>query len=377
MMKKHFTLITSLLLFSWSAIAQVSVTFQVDMTQEEISEDGVFVTGNWMDDAGLGGEWEEPGSNEDARMTDGNGNGIYTLTVMLPAGEYQYKYANGSGFVNAEAGGDSDNYQADLSDCGGVDNGFGGYNRTLTVADGEAELFLEAFQFNSCVTAEIISADVTFRVDMGQETVSEDGVFVTGNWMDDAGLGGEWQEPGSNTDAQLTDEDGDGIYTLTVTIPAGDYLYKYANGSGFVNAEAGGDSDNYQADLSDCGGVDNGFGGYNRTMTVPEGASELTLQLFVFNACELTSSTSAPISTIRGISIAPNPMSSYALITIDNPSFTKHDVTIYDMMGRAVRQFRQVQTNVEIQRSDLVAGMYHAVFSNEKGEVMTAKFIVR
>jgi len=242
MMKKHFTLITSLLLFSWSAIAQVSVTFQVDMTQEEISEDGVFVTGNWMDDAGLGGEWEEPGSNEDARMTDGNGNGIYTLTVMLPAGEYQYKYANGSGFVNAEAGGDSDNYQADLSDCGGVDNG---------------------------------------------------------------------------------------------------------------------------------------FGGYNRTMTVPEGASELTLQLFVFNACELTSSTSAPISTIRGISIAPNPMSSYALITIDNPSFTKHDVTIYDMMGRAVRQFRQVQTNVEIQRSDLVAGMYHAVFSNEKGEVMTAKFIVR
>jgi|GEM_PF-1384663 len=377
-MKKFSTLLIALMLFSGYVFSQVEVTFQVDMSQEGASDDGIYVTGNWMDDAGLGGEWQEPGTNDDARMTDGDGDGIYTLTVSLPAGDYQYKYANGTGFANAEAGGGGDNYQADLSDCGGVDNGFGGYNRTMTVQDGETQFFLDIFQFNSCATTDVNTASVTFQVNMNQEGASDDGVFVTGNWMDDAGLGGEWQEPGSNTDAQMSDDDGDGIYTLTVAITPGDYQYKYANGTGFANAEAGGGGDNYQADLSACGGVDNGFGGYNRTMTVPAGAAEYTLPAFFFNSCELTiTSISTPISTIRDITIAPNPMSSRALIIIDNPSFSDHQLIIYDMMGRAVKQYRNVQTNVELNRSELNAGIYQAVFRNDKGEVMTTKFMVQ
>jgi len=215
-------------------------------------------------------------------------------------------------------------------------------------------------------------------VDMSVQGASSDGVFATGNWMDDAGLGGEWQTPGDNAEAQMTDDNGDDIYTLTVMLPAGDYQYKYANGTGFANAEAGGDQDNFQADLSACGGTDNGFGGYNRNFTVPEGASEFVLDAFFFNSCELsTTSVSAPTSTIQGITIAPNPVAGRALITIDNPSFSNHELVIYDMTGRAVKRFYDVQTRVEINRSDLNSGMYLAAFRNEKGEIITAKFVVR
>lgn len=218
--------------------------------------------------------------------------------------------------------------------------------------------------------------EVTFAVDMNVEAASTDGVFVTGNWMDDAGLGGEWQEPGTNMDAQLTDSDGDKVYTLTVMLPDGDYQFKYANGNGWANAEAGGDSDNYQADLSSCGGVDNGFGGYNRTFTIA--GSALAITPYEFNSCNVSTVDVTEISTLSDVTIAPNPAADFTIVTYANPNNANHDIIVTSLTGQVVKQFYNIVDNtVRIETQDLTAGMYFITFRNELGEQGTEKFIVK
>ncbi|MEM9985862.1 MAG: hypothetical protein AAF804_12300, partial [Bacteroidota bacterium] len=100
--------------------------------------------------------------------------------------------------------------------------------------------------------------DITFRVDMSDETISAEGVHVAGD------LNG-W----STTNDQLTDQGG-GIYMLTVSLePGRDIQYKYLNGNAWGNEEA---------TPENCT-----VGGNNRIFTVPE--TNDTLDLVPFNGC--------------------------------------------------------------------------------------------
>ena len=70
--------------------------------------------------------------------------------------------------------------------------------------------------------------NVTFRVDMNQQpTVNANGVHVAGNFQAAAGYASDWNP----SITQLTDADMDGVYEITVQIPAGSYQYKYINGN--------------------------------------------------------------------------------------------------------------------------------------------------
>ncbi|MDP6755413.1 MAG: hypothetical protein QF769_04780, partial [Candidatus Marinimicrobia bacterium] len=71
----------------------VVVMFQVDMNEEEVSTEGVHITGTFNN-------WE-PGSNE---MDDSDGNGIYSIEIELEAGSYhEYKFLNGDTWGTEEA----------------------------------------------------------------------------------------------------------------------------------------------------------------------------------------------------------------------------------------------------------------------------------
>ena len=69
-------------------------------------------------------------------------------------------------------------------------------------------------------------ANVTFQVDMSNETVN-DGVFLNGSFVD-------WD---SDSFIEMTDEDEDNIYLATVSVPQGYHLYQYFNGEGWENRE--------------------------------------------------------------------------------------------------------------------------------------------
>ena len=66
-----------------------------------------------------------------------------------------------------------------------------------------------------------------------QSSVSANGVHVAGDFQAAAGFPGDWN-PATTA---LSDADQDGIYEVTVQIPAGNYQYKFINGNAWGQDE--------------------------------------------------------------------------------------------------------------------------------------------
>ena len=75
--------------------------------------------------------------------------------------------------------------------------------------------------------------EVTFLVNMQNQNPSLNGVHVAGSWQSEAGLPADWQP----STALMTDDDGDGIYAYTCTLPDGIYEYKFINDSTWTGVE--------------------------------------------------------------------------------------------------------------------------------------------
>ena len=102
------------------------VTLQLDMNTQTVGAGGVHVAGAFQG-------WD-PGAT--AMSTPGLG--LYTYTVQLTNGSYQFIYINGNTW---------DGQETVPAECG-ADNGLGGFNRLVTV-DG-SDLVLDVVCFNSC-----------------------------------------------------------------------------------------------------------------------------------------------------------------------------------------------------------------------------------
>ncbi len=194
-------------LFTFSMSAQdVPLTFSVDMNNEEISPSGVHVAGNFQAAAGFPADWN-PGSSE---LTDIDGDGIFELTVNVPAGTYLYKFINGSTWNDAP--------ESPPAACA-LNDGGGNFNRQVTV--GEDGITLPTVVFNAC------NAVINFSINMTDEVLSPEGVFVTGDFLQAAGYGENWSEPG----LAMNDLNADGTYNVSVQLPAGNYTYLFSNGT--------------------------------------------------------------------------------------------------------------------------------------------------
>jgi hypothetical protein len=205
-----------------TALPQVSITFQVDMSQQTVGG-SVYVSGTFNG-------WA------DALMTNAGG-GLYTYSTLLNQGAViEYKFKNGSSFEGNLG-----------APCGT------GSNRTYTVGNGNASI--DPVCFGSCSICPPTSS-ITFEVNMQNENVGGS-VFINGNFPP-----ANWSTP------QLMTNAGGGIYTYTVTLPQGNsYEYKYINGA------------SYEGNLgAPCGN------GFNRTYTVPASPSATTGP-FCFGSC--------------------------------------------------------------------------------------------
>ena len=224
----------------------VDVTFLVNMANETVSADGVHYVGelqNWV-----------PG---DTPMTDADGDGIYEVILTAEVGSLvQFRFLNGLDWAFSETV---------PAECG-VNDGFGSFNRSFLV--GEIENIYGPICFGSCTDCEPIvvptTIDVTFQVNMSNESVSADGVFVAGSFQG-------WT-PGTS---EMTDADGDGIYTYTAAIEIGtEVAYKFLNGNVWGAPE--------EIVPAECG-VDNGFGGYNRAFLA--GQNDTLFDVVCFGEC--------------------------------------------------------------------------------------------
>jgi hypothetical protein len=179
--------------------APVDVTFSVDMNDYEGTFTNVYVSGTfngWSGDA-------HP-------LTDDDSDNVWTATVTgVPVGPQEYKFQ-----VDNWAAQESFNgfETCTISDEAGQNS-----NRFLSVAE---EVTVPTVCWNSCYTCGD-AIQITINLGEGDITVSEDGLYIAG--------GNNFGSPG---DYPLSDDDGDGVHSITVERQVGfSSFYTFANGA--------------------------------------------------------------------------------------------------------------------------------------------------
>ncbi|MCK4549408.1 MAG: hypothetical protein KAU49_04535, partial [Candidatus Krumholzibacteria bacterium] len=232
--KTSVLLLILVLAASAASAADVDVTFSC---QPGGSPGAVYLAGSfnsWSPDKDL--------------MQDGDGDGIYELTLKLAPGQYQYKFViDGS-------------WQEDAAAASSTDDGHGGKNSVVDVpADGTAMVVGIAAGGTAppaapsavkiTPAAEPASGGevrVTFLFEVGEGQTSQ--VFVAGSFNG-------W-DPAAEL---MSDDDGDGIYVLVKNMAPGRYEYKFV------------DNGNWLTDENAAEFTDDGFGGQNSVLTVTAG----------------------------------------------------------------------------------------------------------
>jgi predicted metal-binding protein len=211
----------------------VEIKFQVDMSNEIVSGDGIHIAGSFQ------------GWDPSVTQMQDDGNNIYSYTAILNAGEYyEFKYINGITWADEEIVPEECNQNN---------------NRYLTAPDAGADLDLVCF--GGCSTCPTLVA-VLFQVDMALQEVSPDGVHLVGDFQG-------W-DPAATPMATT----GGSVYSVELMLEAGTYqTFKYVNGNSFEGAESV---------PGECG-VDDGFGGFKRFVELP--MENTMLDEVCFNFC--------------------------------------------------------------------------------------------
>ncbi|NNE26250.1 MAG: T9SS type A sorting domain-containing protein [Saprospiraceae bacterium] len=122
-----------------------------------------------------------------------------------------------------------------------------------------------------CVQIQSQEYELTFRVDMSHELVSENGVHVAGTFQTEAGFSSDW-DPSTT---ELFDTNGNNIYERSVSLSPGTYLYKFVNGSAWQE----------KPELpSPLCSVHDGNGNYNRSVTILD--QDTILPTIKFDSCQ-------------------------------------------------------------------------------------------
>lgn len=93
--------------------------------------------------------------------------------------------------------------------------------------------------------------------------------------------------------------------------------------------------------------------------------------------CEAVNSV-ADLKLDNEITVSPNPFIETAYITINNAEGEVFDITVTNLAGQAVRMINGFNgEQLELERGNLVSGMYFITFRNAEGKFATEKVVVR
>ncbi len=323
-------------------VAPTPVTFNVDMSLQTLVGGGVHLAGNFGQ-AGLP-QWDPNG----LEMLDGDGDGIYSVTLNLTQGNYNFKVING------------DSWDApDLNENIPAECAVGGNNRGLTVGADPIEV---TFCYGQCTVECLVDPDpatVTFKVDMSNETVSADGVFMISGSTNPA-----WQAGAT----QMTDADGDGVYECSVLIsgPAS-VLYKFVNGSVSNPANEEGVATGTSTGIADCG-LPNGLGGFNRAFN--RAGTDETLETICFNSCATCIVSVEESEFFSALSIFPVPANDVINVRFNNAAAQEVVINVVNNVGQVVRTLDlgtvSGLSNIELDVNNLNSGVYAIQISNGK-----------
>lgn len=307
-MKKILFLLFSI--FSLNAVAQVDITFQVDMnevsgfTTPEVN--GTF--NGWCGDC--------------APMSDADGDGVWDLIISLAPGFYEYKFSfdDWAGDETLVAG----------SSCTMTTGIY--TNRVLNVTEADS---LPVVCWGSCAACgeSVGPYNVTFVVDMNNSGATFTTPEVNGtfnNWCGGC--------------APMSDANGDNIWELVIALNTGTYEYKYAYDT-WAGSEAltAGDP---------CTVTNAGF--TNRILDV---TNTVVMDTVCYGSCLDCGGINVDEETENAFSIYPNPVQGSFLI--QSSSLVK-SLSILDNTGKRISlPTVALNNNVQVNTESLPTGIYH------------------
>ncbi|RLD15942.1 hypothetical protein DRI50_03050 [candidate division KSB1 bacterium] len=216
-MKKFTMLMLALVFTAFAGVQAAQVTFnlsmkvKVQMGEFDPLTQHVRITGNLVDP-----NWD-PASAPILDLIDST-NYIYSTTLDIAAGDYEYKYLIGDAWGNDELQGQP--------------------NRSLTVGNDDMNLDLVYFNnvdhvpFTQAPSGKVnvmLNVNMTRWAQKGAFDPDKDTVRVTGNITDP-----QWDPANAPI---MEDNDGNLVYTTTLQVEPGSYEYKYLLGSAWGRDE--------------------------------------------------------------------------------------------------------------------------------------------
>ena len=209
-----------------SFILPVTVTFNVDMQEQFVSENGIHLAGSDAETETFFGTVNEvditPWTPSELTLLDEDFDGVYSISIeLLPNTSYVYKFVNG--------------YTYEFED---------GLNRTLDILEEDIVLSVMCFDKaeEACIDSDNSLVEVVFTVDMQQEELSENGVYILGTNEDFTNFGydiitGDAIAPYDPTTTSLTEIEED-VYQISIHLePSKSYQYKFINGNDWDGVE--------------------------------------------------------------------------------------------------------------------------------------------
>lgn len=344
-MRKSITLFAMLALFATSAMAQnVNVTFQLNTSNVANDPAGYFIAG--------GTAFGVPGDN--ALTQDASDPNLWTITMSVPANTYlNYTFTNGN----------CPDYSCKENIAGLPCADAGNFNdRFLNVsADTTILACYETCDSDGTCTAPPTPVNITFRVDMSNETVDAAGVKVAGSFQ------------GWNDQANPMTDVGNGVWETTVTLnPEIEIEWKFINGA--WGGDESFDTINYTACTKTTVEA-NGDVFVNRVLA-STGTVDAILPTYVFNEC--TTTNTKEVFTKDGLfEINPTLVTNEAII-----NFTE-DAVSADKQIRVINAVGQVVLNetvgqamqYRLDATEFTNGLYFVVIEAD-GVAQTTRILV-
>jgi hypothetical protein len=272
-------------------------------------------------------------------LSDADNDGIYSITLPLDAGEFQYK--------------------ARIIRNANFSGGWEGGSNTVVLLQSDSSLAARCFGLPSGECSPIPPpSNITFRVDMTDETPAAT-IYVMGDFTTPPYQGG----------AIPMTLVGAGIYEATVNgICPGKINYKYVNGPTNINTNEESFPDSTDRDCVEP----NGIGGFNR-FYIRTSADPVTLS-YKFNTCLGGSSSGLNDLTLAKAEVFPNPAQNTLNIRFADASSYKVDVL--DLTGRVTNTISNARNSVVLQRGDLANGIYLVRLTSDNGtnEIVKVQF---
>ncbi len=182
-----------------------------------------------------------------------------------------------------------------------------------------------------------------FQVDMnGSGITAADHLWISGSL---GGIYGTWPTPGSNPNDELIDPDGDGIYTIYLSLPNQVVEFKFVKGDGWGAGEDTYGSNRSFPIVGNCNVIFTwGVGGFETSIRDNKQAGKIQMY--------------------------PNPVRNELTV---NTTSNISKVIITNTLGKVVGN--TIYTNKTINTSNLSKGMYFVTFVNADGTKVTQKLV--